>query len=32
MRFCESLPKLQVMTEANKFPIQLDIEVDYNWK
>ena len=30
MRFCESLPKLQVMTEVNKFSIQLENEVDYN--
>ena len=30
MRFCESLPKLQVMTEVNKFSIQLENELDYN--
>ena len=30
MRFCESLPKLQIMTEVSKFSNQLDNEVDYN--
>ena len=28
--FCESLPRLQVMTEVSKFSNQLDNEIDYN--
>ena len=30
MRFCESLPKLEVLTEVSKFANQSDNEVDYN--
>ena len=29
MRFCESLPKLEVLTEVSKFANQSDNEVDY---
>ena len=30
MRFCESLPKLEVLTEVSKFANQSDNVVDYN--
>ena len=30
MRFCESLPKIEVLTEVSKFDNQSDNEVDYN--
>ena len=30
MRFCEFLPKLEVLTEVSKFANQFDNEVDYN--
>ena len=30
MRFCESLPKLDVITEVSKFSTQSESEVDYN--